>query len=109
MVYHSVKTRDNVAAKHCGHVVRPDYCVVKNFTGRYSNQRLERVQLCWIILEIRVSWNLAKLGEVHKISGMEGREDWIKLCSQGRQSVFSTGGEGEGEGGLVNEHRSHDL
>ena len=38
-------------------------------------------------LEIRVSQDLAKLGggggEAHKMSGMEGEENWSKLCSLG--------------------------
>ena len=42
-VYHSSNTRECVAKERGGHVVRPDYCVVKNFTGRYSSERLERV------------------------------------------------------------------
>ena len=37
-------------------------------------------------LEIHVSQNLAKLrGEAHKMSGMEGGENWSKLCSLGGQ------------------------
>ena len=36
------------------------------------------------ILEIRVSQNLAKLGgEAHKMSGMEGEENWSTLGSLG--------------------------
>ena len=38
------------------------------------------------LLEIRVSQNLAKLGgggEAHKMSGMEGGENWNKLGSLG--------------------------
>ena len=36
--------------------------------------------------EIRVSQNPAKLGgEAHKMSGMEGGENWSKLCTLGRR------------------------
>ena len=35
------------------------------------------------ILEIRVSQNPAKLGGVHKMSGIEGGEHWSKLCGLG--------------------------
>ena len=36
---------------------------------------------------MRVSRNLAKFGgEAHKMSGMEGGENWSKLCSLGRAS-----------------------
>ena len=35
------------------------------------------------ILEIRVSQNPAKLGGVHKMSGMEGGGHWGKLCGLG--------------------------
>ena len=31
-----------------------------------------------LLLKIRVSQNLAKLGGGHKMSGMEGRENWSK-------------------------------
>ena len=41
-----------------------------------------------LLLEIRVSQNLEKLGgggggEAHKMSGMEWGENWSKLCSLG--------------------------
>ena len=40
-----------------------------------------------LLLEIRVSQNLAKLGvgRAHKMSGMEGGENWNKLCSLGER------------------------
>ena len=49
------------------------------------------------ILEIRVSQNLAKLGgEAHKMSGMEGEENWSTLGSLGgRVSTLALILEGE--------------
>ena len=51
---------------------------------------------CIIKLEIRVSQNLAKLGGCHKMSGMEGGENWSKLYSLGgRVSILALILEGE--------------
>lgn len=44
-VYHSSNTRECVNIERCGHMVTPHHCAVKNFIGRYSRERLERVQL----------------------------------------------------------------